>query len=195
MIGVQTAGKRKEERAVSGNEPCRKPMEGVNAGGRTMNTKELIGGWFLGNSYNEPVEVVYGGYDDDDKLVSLRVFELREKPYTETLVIWLNRRLLDDPEYTQKVMAAAMSQQPDILDKARQAGLTLSDVVVLYLTMCVEYGHIDQHTTKPVRISDWDTYAGQMMWIHAFGEVEELAVAAIRAVKGNECGDHQHEDS
>jgi hypothetical protein len=157
-------------------------LEGISAKEKTMDVNRLLQPWFLGSSYDERAEVVYGPYDDDDELVSFRVFELREAPYTETLVIWFNERLLTDPAYEQRVICAAQRQQPDIWVKAEEARLTLTDVVILYLAMCVEYGHIDQKTAKPVRISDWSTYAGEMMWIQTFGEVESLI---------DECGSTQ----
>ena len=104
-----------------------------------------------------------------------------EWPGGRSAVILLNERLCH-ADYRQAVEATMTDRR--IIATARRCGYDMSRVLLLYIALATEYGHIDAYDGAPFAITfDWlKSYAGRTMWIQTFTQIERLT---------EECGAQQ----
>jgi len=109
-------------------------------------------------------------------------------------LIILNERLRSDQVYMNQVMKAAEEalHQP-VFDQLLDLGMTISDLIVVYLVNSVHFGHIDPLEGGMVYLTDWQSYAGETMWNQVSMFLDEQLIYLHRNGDPKQATREQHE--
>lgn len=144
-------------------------MAGVKGVVTMHNYEELLSKYSMSDFADNPPIVAYQEFEDD-RVVQIQIVGQTGK----TPLILLNVKLLADKHYIDRVKDLLRRRcGSDILAELSRLSMDITSAIVLYLGAAVEYGHCDPKAGGYIRIEDWETYAGERMWIKVYADIEE----------------------
>jgi len=133
------------------------------------NYEELLSKYSMDDFADNPSIVAYQEFEDD-RVVQIQIVGQTGK----TPLILLNVKLLSDKHVIDRVKELLRRRcGNDILSELSRLGMDITSAIVLYLGAAVEYGHCDPKASGYIRIEDWETYAGERMWIKVYADITE----------------------